>query len=847
MPRRSLLEYLENFHRHGSETAYAQPRGYRMERWSYREVAETAAQFARELEARRVGRGDRVLLWGASCAEWVAAFFGCLLRGAVVVPMDCGASPVFARRVFAEVHAKLLVSSRELAAGAPDVPVILLETLRETMGRHSGAGYRPPPLGRKDPVEIVFTSGTTTEPKGVVITHGNVLANLEPLEAETQKYLRYEWPFHPIRFLNLLPLSHVFGQFLGLFVPRLLGGTVIFQQSLNPSDILRAVKRERVSVVAAVPRLLHTLKDKLERDYEIAGERNHFQQQLRKAEGEAFFWRWWRFRWIHGRLGWKFWAFVTGGAGLDPETEAFWSRLGFAVVQGYGLTETTSLVSVNHPFRRSKGSIGKVLSGREIKLAEEGEILVQGESVASRYWQGGGLEPVEDEAGWFRTGDVGAFDGNGNLYFKGRRKDVIVTAEGMNIYPEDLEAALRQQPEVSDCAVVGMARDCNAEPCAVLLLREWTVKAQDIVRRANQTLAQYQRMRHWFVWPEEDFPRTSTQKPRTNVIQEVVRAHLDEKAAAPPRGGTLAELIGRFSGRTPAQLFSTARLEEDLNFSSIDRVELLSALEDRYQIDLSEGQFSAATTVAEVELLVRQPRSLPSGLHFPRWTQRPLARWLRVGAYYLLLWPATLLLGYPCIRGREELDGLRGPVLIVANHTAIVDVAFVLAALPARFRHRLAVAAQAERLEAMRQPPTGRGFWRGWLDRLGYWLAAALFSVFPLPRQSGFRESFRFAGESVDRGYSVLIFPEGEYTVDGKVAAFRTGIGLLASKLDIPVVPLRIEGLFQLKQSGKKMARPGIIKVSIGAPVRFAPNTEATEIARELERRVKALGGADSP
>ena len=315
----------------------------------------------------------------------------------------------------------------------------------------------PPPLTRDDIVEIVFTSGTTAEPRGVVLSHGNILANLEPLEREIGAYLRYERIFHPLRFLNLLPLSHVFGQFLGIFLPQLLAATVIFQDTLNPAEVMRVIKRERVSVVVAVPRLMESLKDKILRDIEAAGRQARFQRQFETAKDEHFVRRWWRFRQIHNQFGWKFWAFISGGAALDADTEEFWRRLSFVVIQGYGLTETTSLISLNHPFRTGKRSIGKVLEGREIKLDENGEILVRGANVAAGYWQGHHLKPVLNEDGWFRTGDLGELDAEGNLYFKGRKKNVIVTREGMNVYPDDLEAALRQQPEVRDCVVVGLA------------------------------------------------------------------------------------------------------------------------------------------------------------------------------------------------------------------------------------------------------------------------------------------------------------------------------------------------------------------------------------------------------
>lgn len=846
MRRRSLIEYLDAYFRHGRDIAYVQREGYRTARWSYRETAETACQFARELEARKIGAGDRVLLWGENSAEWVATFLGCVWRGAVVVPMDSIAANDFALRVARQVDAKLLVGSRERAHLDPALPTIALEDLREVVAHQSRIPYASPGLARDTIAQIVFTSGTTAEPKGVVITHGNILANLEPLETEIEKYLKYEQFFHPLRFLNLLPLSHVFGQFLGIFLPPLLGATVVFQDSLKPSEVIRTIRREGISVLLTVPRVLETLRSKMERDFEDAGSAERFQQDLQAAEGEHFLKRWWRFRKVHREFGWKFWAMVSGGAALPLETETFWSRLGYAVIQGYGLTETTSLVSVNHPFRLGKGSIGKVLPGREIKLDASGEILVRGENIASGYWEGKEVRPVAgpsvSETGWFRTGDIGAVDRDGNLYFRGRKKNVIVTPAGMNVYPEDLEAALRRQPEVRDAVVLGLERDGNAEPCAVLLLQDPESDAGAVVKRANDSLAEYQRMHRWLVWPEQDFPRTSTGKPRASVIAEVVRAQMSAPGPVARAGSELTELIVRITGQAPSDLRPDANLDRDLNLSSLDRVELLSAIEDRYQIELNETTFAAATTVGELERLLRQTSSRRSDYIYPRWAQRWPITWIRPAIYYLLVWPATLLLGYPRVKGRAHLRGVRGPVLVISNHITFLDAGLILAALSPWLRHRLAVAMEGERLQLMRRPPKEWNIFRRWLNRVGYALAVALFNVFPLPQQSGFRESFEFAGESVDRGYSVLVFPEGARSRDGRLAAFRAGIGLLAKNLKLPVVPMRIDGLFELKRAGKRIARPGQIQISIGAPVEFAPAADPEEVARALEARVAELG-----
>jgi long-chain acyl-CoA synthetase len=843
--------FLAAFHAHRNERAYGQHRGYRMEWFTYGHVIEMASRFCRELEARRIGKGDRVMLWGENSAEWVAAFFGCAIRGVIVVPMDNGASAEFAARVSQQVASKLWVCSRRHASEASTAPVLVLEDLSKPASHHSAASLVKIKIetGRDDVLQIVFTSGTTADPKGVVITHGNVLANIAPLEQEMQQYLKYERWVHPVRFLNLLPLSHVFGQFLGMFLPPLLGGTVIFQEELTPSEIMSTIRRERVSVLVSVPRVLQSLKQKIERDLEDSGKIEDFRRRFQSSEGKHFLRRWWIFRAIHRQFGWKFWAFISGGAALDADTEEFWGRLGYAAIQGYGMTETTSLISVNHPFKLGKGSIGKVLPGREIKLAEDGEILIRGGGVAAGYWDGNRRQGVADgvadgvagKDGWYRTGDVGALDEAGNLYFKGRKKEVIVTPGGLNIYPEDLEGALRRQPEVKDCVVVGIEREGNAEPCAVVILRG-KGKVESVVERANEKLAEFQRMRMWVEWPQKDFPRTNTQKPQRSLIAEyaarkILQAGTKDIATANP----LMELIGRITGRNIAGLNAESALDSDLGLSSLDRVELIGALEDRYQIDLGETRFSAAHTVSDIEKMLRGEVRPHASYHYPAWVLRwPVTsiRWL---AHYLLMRPAMLFLGWPRIEGRENLRDCRGPVLVVCNHISDVDVGFIQTALPARLRHRIATATGGEALEALRVPPADKGFFGRIYDRAQWLLGVSLLNLFPLPREAGFRQSFAYAGRAVDRGYSVLVFPEGGHTVDGAVNPFRAGIGLLANNLGIPIVPMRIVGLFEVKQAGRKFAPPGKIRVRIGKSITFAAGSDAKVIAEELQHAVEGL------
>jgi long-chain acyl-CoA synthetase len=846
--RRSVTSYLKNFLQRGRDIAYVQLLGYRTVRWTYRQVAETAFRLARELESRGIEKGQCVLLWGANSAEWVAVFFGCALRGVIVVPIDDAATADFARQIYQQVDGKLLLCSREHVQAS--IPALIFEDLKETLTAHTAEPYDAVHVSAKDTLEVVFTSGATAEPKGVVITHGNVLGNIAPLETEIQRYLKYEHLVHPVRFLNLLPLSHVFGQFLGMFLPQLMGGTVIFQKALKPGEVIRTLKREQVSVLVAVPRMLQSLKEKIERDLEDDGALEEFWRKFQRAEGKHFLHRWWIFWRVHRQLGWKFWAFISGGAALDRATEEFWGRMGYAGIQGYGLTETTSIISVNHPFRLGKGSIGKVLAGREIKLAADGEILVRGSGVAAGYWTGHEPQPMGNEEGWYGTGDIGELDAQGNLYFKGRKKDVIVTRAGMNVYPGDLEAALRRQPEVKDCVVIALPRDGNAEPCAVLILRASDIDPELVVMRANEALAEYQRMRTWFVWLDEDFPRSSTQKPRGNAILQLVLARLGAGSEAGTSPSPLADLITRITGMRGVthagggavrQPRPDADLESDLNLSSLDRVELLDSLEDRYQMDLSESDFAAVKTVGDLERMLQGRIPARAKYHYPGWVQRWPTTWNRIILQYLLLRPAILMLGWPRIEGRETLRGIQGPVLVICNHIDDVDVGFVLTALPARFRHRLATTTGGEALEALRTPPPGRGLLGGIYDPVKWFLGVSLLNLFPLPRDAGFRESFAYAGQSVDRGYSILVFPEGRHTTDGTIRPFRAGVGLLANNLAIPVVPMRIHGLFELKQAGKKFARPWQVQVKIGSPIQFPGDSDPQWIAGELQKMVELL------
>jgi long-chain acyl-CoA synthetase len=844
--RHSLIELLRDFESRRNEIAVAHPRGYRTERTTYGEILDEARRFARELESRAISKSDAVILWGEPSAAWIAAFLGCVLRGAVAVPIDQISMPQFVSRVAREVSAKLLVCSRNLTTSQSSVPSLAIESLLDTIAPHSSLPYASPAITREDTLEIIFTSGTTAEPRGVVISHGNILANIEPLELEIRKYLRYERFVHPLRFLNSLPLSHVFGQMMAIFIPPLLGGTVFFVETLKPSDLIDAIRRERISVLVSVPRVVESLKSEIERNFEAKDKLERFRRRFESSAGKHFLRRWWIFRSVHRRLGWKFWAIISGGATLPSVVETFWNRLGYAVIQGYGMTETASLITLNHPFRLGKGSIGKAFPGAEIKISHSGEILVRGENIAKSYRQGEQLQSVIGEDGWFHTGDLAEIGEDGHLYFRGRLKNVIVTPAGMKVFPDDLQEALRAQKGVRDCVVIGLDRDGNEEPCAALLLQSSDVDATAVVDRANQSLAEYQHIRYWFEWPDPDFPRTPTQKPVLSRIREVAAArfgaHSGEPATSPQNASSpVADLVARITGRAVGTNSPDAGRVALAQMSSLDRVELMSAIEDRFQIDLSEVKFSEASSIEQLETLIREPQAAPKDFVFSRLPQNPFMVALRLIVYYALVWPATYILAAPRIKGREHLRNFDGPALVISNHVTDIDIGWILAALPSHFRHRLATAMGGERLAQLRHPPKTLGWIARLAQRLGYVLVVSLFNVFPLPREAAFRRSFSFAGDLIDRGWNVLVFPEGATTKDGRIAPFRAGIGLLASRLSVPVIPMRIDGAYGPKQRHRRYAAPGEVRVTIGEPVRYPLDGDPQEITSDLQRRVESL------
>jgi len=843
MPRETLIDFFED-QIQSEKTFLVYDDGYRTNRYSYNDIRFAAIHLADQFTSYGLTAGDKVIIWGDNRAEWIVSFWGCLLARVICVPIDFRASPAFLERVASFVGAQIIIADKALDTdNLTSVDVWPLETLLDEVSDDSqGQLTAYSDLGSRDLAEIIFTSGATSEPKGVEITHRNVLANIVPVEQEIKKYLKYGRPFLPLRFLNLLPLSHMFGQAMATFIPPMLNSVTVFMRGFNPVDIARQIRTQRVSVLVCVPKILDVLRNYIE---------SHIPETCEPAtQTEHVAKRWWRYRKVHRLFGYKFWAFVVGAAPLSEDLERFWSKLGFLVIQGYGLTETAPIVTLNHPFRTRQGSVGRPIGGVKIKIAEDGEILVRGGNVTSGYYNAPKETASAFADGWFHTGDIGSLDPDGRLSVRGRKKEMIVTPEGLNVFPEDVERTVNSRPGVRDVAIVSDNLSGEERVHAVLLLED-NAKPDIIIRDANNLLEDHQRIRKYTVWPEPSLPRTEgTQKLKRQAIKQWVQGNVLHDNQPPAHSDTSVErVLARFAGNR--ELNDTTTLDE-LGLSSIERIELMLALEQVSGQPVDENLLNGLTTVRSLKTALQglqldsEPQkqidvlTTTDTIAFPTWSQAPLAKMFRRIALPAFLLPLTRLFAWLTVDGTNHIENSNGPVLFAANHQSHLDAPVILSALPHKHRHAVATAAALEWFSAHFYP-SRFSRWARTKSSLSYSLTALCFNIVPLPqRETGTRDAMRYLGTLLSSGSSVLIFPEGRRSKTTTINHFRPGVGMLAAQLEVPVIPVRIEGINKIWPEGQKVPRFGRARVTFGTAMQFS-GSDYEKIAQQIEDAVKIL------
>lgn len=519
--------------RYGPRLALTYARESSSETWSYADLYRYARRVGRTLQQRGLAPGDRVVIWAPNGPRWVGAFFGCMLVGAAVVPLDVKSTDDFVAKIAAQTEPHLIIAARATVAGlaALGLPSLAVEELDDVL-LDDDPSWQPPTVSPDDMAELVFTSGTTGVPKGVILSHQNILSDLEAAKqtiGDLVKLYRVDQPGVVVRMLSLLPLSHMFEQIAELFYVLSQGAAITYVDSLAPSTIFRAMREGPVIAIPVVPQVLGLFMNGLEREVKKQGKWTSWQRANRLAPYLPMALRRRLFKDVHARLGGRLDFFVCGGAHLDARLAQRWENLGIKVVQGYGMTEASPIVAANSLAHRNLRSVGRPIPCNEVRIAADGEILVRGSNITRGYWRNDEATHAAFEDGWYKTGDLGSLDAAGYLYLKGRKKNIIVLSNGMNVYPEDIENTLLEEAGLTDAVVIGREAGGDVDLYAILLLQHGA-DPEAIVKNANKRLAAHQRLKGHIVWPEKDFPRTHTLKPKRDEMVKALAARQVEGA-----------------------------------------------------------------------------------------------------------------------------------------------------------------------------------------------------------------------------------------------------------------------------------------------------------------------------
>ncbi|MCZ7645761.1 MAG: AMP-binding protein [Planctomycetota bacterium] len=843
-------------------------------RLSFAELFERSEALARKLRARLgLEPGDRVVLWAENGPEWALSYLAIVRAGATAVPLDRQLPPDEAANVARLVEAKALVVSASILKKAGEAwpgegaPVPL--DPRADLEPHAGRAWPFPHAedGRplKDPkpeslASILFTSGTTLHPKGVMLSHLNFVSNalsvaevLEPLESD--------------RFLSLLPLHHAFEFTGGLLTPLFGGSTIHYLESLRREEILETMQRVGATVLLGVPRIFQLFADGIRERVQQAGPTGRMALAfLRGAAmaaeavgGENA--RKTLFRRVHDSFGGKVRLFVSGGAALNPEVFEFFKRFGIPVAEGYGLTETAPILSVNPLGAPKSGSVGLPLPGVELRLRQPdlrgvGEVLARGPSVMLGYWRDPESTERAFEDGWFRTGDLGRVDADGYLFLTGRLRDTIVTGAGKNVYPDELEARFRGLAGTREVCVLGLpARSGHGEEVALVAVLEPGGSA-DAVRQAveklNAELPSHQRVARVEV-QEDELPKTATLKVQRRALQERYRGERPAAKKAPSFGGArgdafteVARAIAEVAQLDPADVTPEKRLQLDLGLDSIGRVDLMGKLELRLNVTILDEQLVKMMTVAEVVEAVEAARRSEQGaadgsaLAERIWRRKvealsskqafdpTFSRLLLGGA---LSTTAKVLfntwLSIECY-GLENLPE-RGAYVLAANHASHLDTAAIRQVLGRRSSDLHVMGARDYFFDT----------------RLKSWFFSSAFNVLPFEREENTLDGLAVCRQALERGRALLIFPEGTRSVSGKLQPFKSGIGMLALELDYPVIPVHVKGTHEALPKGRSIPRRARVRVRFGAPLPFEElRGRRQELESQAEKPRKGAGSA---
>ncbi len=852
--RHDLAVALQRFERDG------------LTRITYRDWRDRADATAARLAAGGVLPGDRIVLAAANHPDWPIAYFGILRAGAIAVPVDHALEPRLLANIVHASGARGAVWDVKVASAQPAEHDLLAFELHEVTAEDRS--LTPPALDppTKDTVaSLIYTSGTTGTPKGVMLTHGNftsMLASLSPL-----------FPLsHKDRAVSVLPLHHTFEFTCGMLLPMSRGTRVVYLDELNADRLGAAMREVRVTAMVGVPALWQLLERRMvaqvrERgpaakvvfDQALAFNRM-LGDKLGADVGRVLFGP------VHDALGGSLRILISGGAALPKETAKVFNGLGLHLAEGYGLTEAAPVLTVAKAGPGAKfGTVGKPVPGVEIKIDHAdasgvGEVLARGANVMAGYANDPEATAHAFDDGWLRTGDLGKIDKRGALTIVGRSKDVIVGANGENVYPDDVERMLGEIAGVKEVAIVGVVDPHGGERVACIAVPERPAelgedeplepaertkvreKAHNALREALAALPRAMQPAVVVLY-DADLPRTATRKVKRNEARAIVERLVDAGVPATserPHGGmhsavrAAAAVIAR---KSASEITSGTRLRTDLAFDSLMMMEFSVALEARLEGHSLPEEIATLETVGEIEVALGIGAPAPTDpvvTKKPRVDDKPtppteLPEPLREAAKGAL---GFLMRGFytsvmsPKVTGRAFIPYNRNTI-VVANHASHLDMGLVKHALGSYGEDLVALAARDYFFDIAAR----RNFFANFTN------------LAPIDRQAGLRETLREVGKLLDEGKTVLIFPEGTRSPDGSIREFKGAIGHLALRHEIDILPVHLGGTFEAWSRDAKVPTRRDVSARIGPPLAIADLRRLTEGLRPIEaaRRVAQL------
>ena len=810
--------------------AFSMKVGYRTVHMNYQQIYDLARQVSLFLQHNGIKKGDPVLLFAPNSPYWGVVFWGIMLHGAVAVPLNVQSTPEMIKKIAAQTESSIIFTSRFLKTELPEnVKTYTIEFIEELVKNFDPKNFTQTSIDENDLMQILYTSGTTGDPKGVLLTHKNIYSNLLGIS----KFFKIDGSQEKL--LSILPLTHIFEQTIGFFLPFFYRAHIVYAHSY--AAIADLMQEYKITKLLAVPEFLKVLLSKIKAQVEKKGKTKIFNKFLAFA-GKV------NKRWIskllfyslHKKFGGKLDTIASGGAFLDPKVEQTWNALGFTVLQGYGLTETAPVVTCNTYDERKLGSVGKVLDGVQVKISDEGEVLVKGAGVFSGYFKNEEkTKEVFTQDGFFKTGDMGYLDDDGFLFLKGRQKYVIVGPGAQNVFPEDIELELNKVEGVKDSCVVGLENHGGMiDIHAALLLESKDFDPQVIVDMANKRLATYQRVTGFTVWPYDDFERSATRKVKKEEVIKFLRAkqdgNLKQAQKETSQKSPLVKILSQVTTVPVSHIHEQTKLIADLKIDSLTRVELLLRIEQDLRVLIDEVLITDKTTVADLEQLIKDKPPVKKPPKLKHWPHSWWARCIRI-LFYPLIWLISKIFMRVKVEGLEHLKNINQPVLFMPNHISYVDPLAVFVSLPFKIRKKLAFMAAADVLYGE--------------FKYVAWLAELLFNSVILHRKEGehIKVSLDYIGRLLDKNYSVVIFPEGKVSPDGKLQKLKKGPGLLAVEMKVLVVPVRIVDADKVVPAFKVFPRKffGKVKIRFGKPLKFALSCDYDDALQNIERELKGL------